>query len=1610
MQTDNFPRSSSPTSAHNYPYHLTSILSPVAMPRDRPTPGISPRTSGISRSIKPERNEPTKEVGSTSNRRLIGTPEGSQVQLQVKRSPMRQRPSPDDIVSPPSTSVASSSAGGKHIIKRRPPSPGMGMMGTKRPPSPGIGVSSRQPPSPGTNLPVPRQVKSENDSFQEEIKESPQRQNSVRFDLSPPKQRFVFSQTPSGVAPPSHIDVSSASRTSQANEVAVVKTKKDVPSPNQTHSPLKKKSNNPLRNNPSFLQRMAEAADSESDEDEELGKLNAKEKAISTPKKKFTVTSQVNEVVVAKTKKDVPSPNQTHSPLKKKSNNPLRNNPSFLQRMAEAADSESDEDEELGKLDAKEKAISTPKKKLTGMEKMKKLAEMSSAKDLSSMRTPDKGLSADEDGDFGSPVKFVDGPLLDDEQISHHQKGISDEQPSAVVNGYVGNVSNTGKHLSISQKSPGKKNDMIGLKRRGLDSVRSSSRFSQVSMKSTASSTKGKEINSIVKVPSPNEEENHTQKSLSPRILISDAQSPALKLANQSNTLVGAKVTKKVSSQSPEKAGTESLLIERGVRKKLVSSTTAIINVPASAGNSDKKQSAHSNIAKRKMTIAEKLEKKRSAIQAVRRDSNASLGGRSTVSGKSRRQILDKVKGRMSRSPSPSPLIKKHMPASPQRISRPKGAMQKMVEAREMKSISSTIKMRDMKQKKIKDRVDKIVHSKQGNLLSEPINSIPSLMSAPSDEHIKIAKSASSEHLSVQAGLNLLIKQNSAMHDFRNSRDKMIPTPKESLHLKGGLADNMARLNILKDEQRNRAMLKEQGTNVIVSPTPSFESSPSKKKSPVSKNNIELVDEDRSYEDNSKPADDDVDDYDDDDDAFSIDVFHQDLSPSPKEKESGPGARESKTLGSRSPWADVMEQRLKDDEAGAKHFHFDDHYDGGTWSSDGREKQKCQAPQVPLPSPEGKKFSNPPRPPVFVHNNVAPEMNVSLTNNFTQSAPVQMPVPIRLQQIYDEHVYVGAYEDLLPRSTNPLLVRTCEPTFPTSIVSINPYVAAVGQAAEEMPRFAQAEPVEYMPVEIPQKRTSSSPIKRLPEPVEHIMPVEISKKIQSSSPTKILSQADPVEHMSVEIPQKSTLSPPVKDAPAMKYFTAADTSETMQQFTPNLKFQEVKSRNKNLTDQNFEREPSPINSLSSSNSNDVYFSPPQNLVNGIQEPPQGEDESYLEESLLESTLIGQAHVHSMDEETATGNEQSESVAEWWDKSYAHTQNDHINSDIRKALTNSKDSISLNESRKMIDEDSDDDVFFGLDQTSPTSKVSPTQKLAPYKERSGKGRGGLETIDSEDDSDFDKIMDDQESLSPQKKKQMTPPPPPPPKSDPPQKESKRIFQQRDADTTFNGVSVNHLESSSEAREKNIMNKQMSQATRITRHTADEKVAEKIKSKDTIDDSTFGNATLETGTFGEYTNDDTRTYGDGTFDDTLDDRSYSSKSTRSDGSYTYGSATVESMALNKRERRKWSDWDRKDQDTVFSSYTDDFTMDSKEMNAVMDRRALAHEQLLMHAYTALSKPPPNGTTEKGTFPPQQPQLTASGSSQYQSDGENQVPRNTKPSKAIIKERQVLEKFCV
>jgi hypothetical protein len=50
-----------------------------------------------------------------------------------------------------------------------------------------------------------------------------------------------------------------------------------------------------------------------------------------------------------------------------------------------------------------------------------------------------------------------------------------------------------------------------------------------------------------------------------------------------------------------------------------------------------------------------------------------------------------------------------------------------------------------------------------------------------------------------------------------------------------------------------------------------------------------------------------------------------------------------------------------------------------------------------------------------------------------------------------EKVFQGAYAELLPRSTNPLLVRTCKPTLPSSLMSIQKRQLHVSEETAEAP-------------------------------------------------------------------------------------------------------------------------------------------------------------------------------------------------------------------------------------------------------------------------------------------------------------------------------------------------------------------------------------------------------------------------------------------------------------------------------------------------------------------------------------------------------------------------------
>lgn len=81
----------------------------------------------------------------------------------------------------------------------------------------------------------------------------------------------------------------------------------------------------------------------------------------------------------------------------------------------------------------------------------------------------------------------------------------------------------------------------------------------------------------------------------------------------------------------------------------------------------------------------------------------------------------------------------------------------------------------------------------------------------------------------------------------------------------------------------------------------------------------------------------------------------------------------------------------------------------------------------------------------------------------------------------------------------------------------------------------------------------------------------------------------------------------------------------------------------------------------------------------------------------------------------TAENQNMDVAEWWDQSYAHSQDEEVNQDVMEALSNSMNKSLDNldgadkytdERNKMDGEESDDDVFDGLDSyPSPVKKSS-----------------------------------------------------------------------------------------------------------------------------------------------------------------------------------------------------------------------------------------------------------------------------------------------------------------
>jgi len=150
----------------------------------------------------------------------------------------------------------------------------------------------------------------------------------------------------------------------------------------------------------------------------------------------------------------------------------------------------------------------------------------------------------------------------------------------------------------------------------------------------------------------------------------------------------------------------------------------------------------------------------------------------------------------------------------------------------------------------------------------------------------------------------------------------------------------------------------------------------------------------------------------------------------------------------------------------------------------------------------------------------------------------------------------------------------------------------------------------------------------------------------------------------------------------------------------------------------------------------------------------------------------------------------------------------------------------------------------------------------------------------------------------------------------------------------------------------------------------------------------------------------------------------------------------VSLSEKERRVWDEWDKKDSQShttgfdtstrvdssadmeesmeTFNSNADTRTeyTEDKEAN-YLERRAHAHEKLLMHAYAALSMPPQIGCYEKGTKVIHNNECET----EFFNKRANAVEKNLDPDignksnklvqgnfKSTVLQKQILEKFLI
>jgi len=457
----------------------------------------------------------------------------------------------------------------------------------------------------------------------------------------------------------------------------------------------------------------------------------------------------------------------------------------------------------------------------------------------------------------------------------------------------------------------------------------------------------------------------------------------------------------------------------------------------------------------------------------------------------------------------------------------------------------------------------------------------------------------------------------------------------------------------------------------------------------------------------------------------------------------------------------------------------------------------------------------------------------------------------------------------------------------------------------------------------------------------------------------------------------------------------------------------------------------------------LELSVPANDNNGI--APTEEKGNYVERPTSSteelSTLIGQVHVSSFDNDDMEqeGNT-SENLAQWWENSYAASQNEDVNSMVLQALSNpnntsreqntprSNDSNGRSIVQVSSSGDDSEDIFSGLDEDNnqisskkeqyiqnhtidmktsipedSESDKSASEILGPKqtpemndndedstsdilgpKPKSTKSRAISEEdskkeVEVEDDDIEEQTEESSKNKKLGKKKRI----------ESKKENPKASYESKFIPSKKNGVGASLLPYACgilepvSASPVSVFNKKDNYQRGRKPSRRGERSPKTTQSQYSIDDSTYTsrNGSKDESVTIDGTIDDTLvdTIGETTFDNTKytydddDSRStYSSGASSYSNTKTYDSGTVDDSraTLSKKERRVWDDWEKRDNETLEEQSTDDSDSngseslkDSQKNSLHLERRARAHEKLLMHAYAALSMPPSSSTTDKG-----------------------------------------------